>query len=244
MQIQLLTPQTIGKIAAGEVVERPSSVVKELLENAIDAGARRIKIEIRGGGVDWIEITDDGRGMSATELAVAVQRHATSKLRDFEDLDSLTTLGFRGEALPSIGAVSELSIRSQAVGESNGATIQALFGEVTPVRAVAAPDGTTVKVRDLFGNIPARRKFLRQPSTEAGTIGRIVSAYAAAYPEFNSVSSAKVARVLNTDGSGDLISAASGAFGLEVGQAAIPLEPLETDAAVPGVECAAGFARR
>jgi DNA mismatch repair protein MutL len=236
MQIQLLTPQTIGKIAAGEVVERPSSVVKELLENAIDAGARRIKIEIRGGGVDWIEITDDGRGMSATELAVAVQRHATSKLRDFEDLDSLTTLGFRGEALPSIGAVSELSIRSQAVGESNGATIQALFGEVTPVRAVAVPDGTTVTVRDLFGNVPARRKFLRQPSTEAGTIGRIISAYAAAYPDVQFGLTSDGRSVFHTDGSGDLVAAASGAFGLEVGQAAIPLEPLETDAAIPGVE--------
>src|SRR5215203_3547566 len=236
MQIELLTPQTIGKIAAGEVVERPSSVVKELLENAIDAGARRIKIEIRGGGVDWIEIADDGRGMSATELAVAVQRHATSKLRDFEDLDSLTTLGFRGEALPSIGAVSELSIRSRAAGESNGAVIEAVFGEVAPVRAVAAPDGTTVKVRDLFGNVPARRKFLRRPSTEAGTIGRIVSAYAAAYPDvqFGLISEGR--SIFNTDGSGDLVSAASGAFGLEVGQAAILLELLEPEAAISGVD--------
>jgi DNA mismatch repair protein MutL len=236
MTIQILNSETIGKIAAGEVVERPSSVVKELLENALDAGSRRIAVDIRGGGVDLIEMTDDGCGIPPAELAMAIQRHATSKLQSFADLDRLDTLGFRGEALPSIAAVSRLTIRTRVAAQSAGALLAVDFGEETAVTTAGAPLGTTVSVRDLFANIPARRKFLRQASTEAGNIGRIVSAYAAAYPEIQFTLMSDGRRALGTDGGGDLVAAASGALGADVGKAAIPMSPLDPDAAVPGVE--------
>jgi DNA mismatch repair protein MutL len=235
MSIRLLAHDTIGKIAAGEVVERPASAAKELLENALDAGARRVQIEIAGGGIDLIEVGDDGCGIPMAELPLAVQRHATSKLATFDDLDRLSTLGFRGEALPSVGAVSSLTIRTRERDAASGAVIQVEFGEVRGPRAVAAPTGTTVTVRDLFGNVPARRKFLRQPGTESGYIGRAVEAYAAAYPGVALSLTVDGRRVLTTDGAGDPIAAAAGAFGLEVGEATLPLEPLEASATVPGV---------
>ena len=233
--IQLLTDETIGKIAAGEVVERPASVVKELIENALDAGARRIGVEIRGGGTDLIEVTDDGHGMRADDLALAIQRHATSKLAAFEDLDTLQSLGFRGEALPSIAAVSAFAVRSRETAAAVGAAIEVRFGESTAVRSVAAPPGTTVTIRDLFANVPARRKFLRQATTELAYIGRVVAAYAAAYPLVQFHLTVDGRRVLGTDGSGDPIAAAVGVWGAEVGAAALTLEPLDEAAAVPGV---------
>ena len=236
MALRLLSQETIGKIAAGEVVERPASVVKELLENALDAGARRIAIEVRGGGCDLIEIGDDGCGIAADDLPLAVQRHATSKLQSFEDLDRLGTLGFRGEALPSIAAVSRLTIRSRSPDAAVATELAIDFGAVRPARAVAAPVGTTVTVRDLFGNVPARRKFLRQSATEAAYAQRAVAAYAAAYPAVQIALTVDGRRVLGTDGSGDAVAAAVGAFGPEVGQAVLALEPLEAAAAVPGVD--------
>lgn len=235
MSIRLLANDTIGKIAAGEVVERPASAAKELLENALDAGATRVQVEIAGGGIDLIEVADDGCGIPFGELPLAVQRHATSKLATFEDLDRLKTLGFRGEALPSIGAVSSLTIRTRERDAASGAVMQVEFGETRGPRPVAAPVGTTVTVRDLFGNVPARRKFLRQPGTESGYIGRAVEAYAAAYPAVAFSFTVDGRRAFSTDGSGDPFAAAAGAFGLEVGEAAILLEPLEESAAVSGV---------
>ncbi|MGH2561975.1 MAG: DNA mismatch repair endonuclease MutL, partial [Thermomicrobiales bacterium] len=236
MTIQLLNEKTIGKIAAGEVVERPASVAKELLENALDAGARRVTIEMRGGGSDFIEVSDDGCGIAVEELAVAVRRHATSKLNSFDDLNMLHTLGFRGEALPSIAAVSRLTIRSRAQGAASGAVLGVSYGEVEPARATGSSVGTTVTVKDLFGNVPARRKFLRQPSTESAYINRIVGAYAAAYPTIQYALSNDGRRVFGTDGTGDLIGAATGVFGADVAGAALVLEPLDEAAAVPGVE--------
>ncbi|MEA2523265.1 MAG: mismatch repair protein MutL [Thermomicrobiales bacterium] len=235
MSIRLLANDTIGKIAAGEVVERPASAAKELLENALDAGATRVQVEIAGGGIDLIEVADDGCGIPLGELPLAVQRHATSKLATFEDLDRLKTLGFRGEALPSIGAVSSLTIRTRERDAASGAVMQVEFGETRGPRPVAAPVGTTVTVRDLFGNVPARRKFLRQPGTESGYIARAAEAYAAAYPAVAFSFTVDGRRAFSTDGSGDPIAAAAGAFGLEVGEAAILLEPLEESAAVSGV---------
>jgi DNA mismatch repair protein MutL len=235
MTIRLLTHDTIGKIAAGEVVERPASAAKELLENALDAGATRVQIEVAGGGIDLIEVADDGCGLAIDELPLAIQRHATSKLATFDDLDRLTTLGFRGEALPSIGAVSSLTIRTRRRGADSGAVMQVEFGETYDPRPIAAPVGTTVTVRDLFGNVPARRKFLRQPGTESGYIGRAAEAYAAAYSTVAVSLTVDGRRAFSTDGSGDAIAAAAGAFGLEVGEAALPLEPLDESAAIPGV---------
>ena len=238
MPIRLLTTDTIGKIAAGEVVERPASVVKELLENAIDAGARRISVEIRNGGSDLIEVVDDGHGMGPDDLAVAIQRHATSKLSAFEDLDTLQTLGFRGEALPSIAAVSSLTLASRTTDATTGSAVRVEFGSVGGVETVAAPAGTRVAVRDLFANVPARRKFLRQASTETGYAARVVSSYAAAYPGVSVTLSIDGRRIFGTDGSGDSIAAASAVYGPEVGGSALRLAPLDEAAAVPGVTVA------
>jgi DNA mismatch repair protein MutL len=234
MTLRLLDERTIGKIAAGEVVERPVSVVKELVENAIDAGASRVRVTVKGGGIELIEVVDDGRGMSTTDLPLAVQRHATSKLAAFEDLDSLSTLGFRGEALPSIGAVSDLAIRSRVPEATHASLLRVSYGDVAAAVAVGAAAGTAVTVRDLFANVPARRKFLRQPGTETGYIQRAVAAYAAVYPEIAFELTIDGRRAFVTDGSGDTIAAATAAFGAEVGRAAILLEPPEESAAVPG----------
>ena len=235
MTLRLLDERTIGKIAAGEVVERPVSVVKELVENALDAGASRIRIAARGGGVELIEVVDNGLGIAAADLPLAVQRHATSKLSSFEDLDRLTTLGFRGEALPSIGAVCALAIRSRTPDASHATLLRITFGEIAAPVSVGAAEGTAVTARDLFANVPARRKFLRQPGTETGYIQRAVAAYAAAYPAVAFDLSIDGRRVFVSDGAGDAIAAATAAWGPDVGRAAIPLEPLEESAAIPGV---------
>ncbi|MDQ3227619.1 MAG: DNA mismatch repair endonuclease MutL [Chloroflexota bacterium] len=238
MSLRLLDERTIGKIAAGEVVERPVSVVKELLENALDAGATRIRVAVRGGGIELIEVVDDGYGIAPVDLSLAVQRHATSKLSAFEDLDSLTTLGFRGEALPSVGAVSSLAIRSRTQDASHASLLRVTFGDVSPAVSVGAAIGTAVTARDLFGNVPARRKFLRQPGTETGYIQRAVAAYAASYPAVAFELTIDGRRAFASDGSGDAVAAATAAFGPDVGQAALLLEPLDESAAVPGMSVA------
>jgi len=238
MTVQLLAADTIGKIAAGEVVERPASVVKELLENAIDANARRISVAIRGGGLELIEVADDGAGIAPSELPVALQRHATSKLRSFEDLDHLATLGFRGEALPSIAAISTFRLRSRQAGAAYGVEVRVDAGQMAAPESVAAPIGTVTTVRDLFANVPARLKFLRQRTTEATAITRTVAAYAAAYPEIAIQLTADDRRIFTTAGAGDLTAAATGVYGPEVGLAVLPLSPLDEAAAVPGVAVA------
>ncbi len=235
MPIQLLTSETIGKIAAGEVVERPSSVVKELIENAIDAGASRIAIQIADGGGSLIRVSDDGVGMSIEDLPVAIQRHATSKLTGFDDLERLATLGFRGEAIPSIGAVSNLTIRSTARGASAGARIGLEYGVTVPPRVDAAPAGTTVTVGDLFGNVPARRKFLRQPSTEASYISRLIGAYACNRSDIRWSLVNEGRKVISTPGTGDDVHAAIGVFGPELAEDVLTLRSDGSEMAVPGV---------
>jgi DNA mismatch repair protein MutL len=233
MSIHLLTEETIGKIAAGEVVERPVSVVKELIENAIDAHATRISVEIEVGGGKQIRVSDNGIGMTRDELPLAVTRHATSKLTTFDDLERLRTLGFRGEALPSISAVAEVAIRSSS-GDSGG-TLAVDFGRVGAPKVDAAPRGTTVTVRDLFANVPARRKFLRQPSTEATYISRLIGAYACHRSDIQWSLTTDGRRSVRTDGSGDDVSAALGVFGTELADEVLPLTDLDADARVPGV---------
>jgi len=180
-----LPKQVVDMIAAGEVIERPASVVRELVENALDAGARRIDIRAEGGGKDRIAVTDDGEGIDASDLPLAVLSHATSKLKDAEDLFGIRTLGFRGEALPSIGAVSRLKVTSRAAGADAGATLEVLGGEATPPKAVGCPDGTTVDVRKLFFNTPVRRRFLRRDATELAHITEQVALYALAHPSLH-----------------------------------------------------------
>ena len=180
MPIQKLPSALVDQIAAGEVVERPASVVKELLENSLDAGARHIDIDIEGGGATLIRILDDGQGIAADELALAVQRHATSKISTLDDLAAITSLGFRGEALPSIGSVSRMRVASRREGAIEAVEIRVDGGEVGDIKPSSQPRGTLIEVRDLFFNVPARRKFLRAESTEWGHIARLVERFALA----------------------------------------------------------------
>jgi DNA mismatch repair protein MutL len=174
MPIRVLPDELVDQIAAGEVIERPASVVKELVENALDAGATRIEIDIERGGVGLVRVRDDGGGIAAGELQLALARHATSKIASLEELEALTTLGFRGEALPSIGSVSRLRILSRTATAGQGAELSLDGGASARVRPAAHPAGTTVEVRDLFFNVPARRKFVRSDATELGHIARLV----------------------------------------------------------------------
>jgi len=174
MPIRVLPSELVDQIAAGEVIERPASVVKELVENSLDAGAHRIEIDVERGGIGLIRVRDDGAGITSAELATAVARHATSKIASLEDLEAVTTLGFRGEALPSIGSVARLRIASQAGGAAAAAEITVDGAAVGGVRPAAHPHGTSVEVRDLFFNVPARRKFVRSDATELAHIVRLV----------------------------------------------------------------------
>ena len=182
-RIQRLSDDLVNKIAAGEVVERPASVVKELIENALDAGARQIAVEIHGGGRTFLRVHDDGCGMSRDDARLAIERHATSKLRTLEDLASVATHGFRGEALPSIASVAHLVLRTRDESSSAGTEVEVQFGRLVHVRDVGHPRGTTVEVHDLFGAVPARRKFLRADSTEAGHVAETVTLAALAHPQ-------------------------------------------------------------
>jgi DNA mismatch repair protein MutL len=231
----MLTIDTIGKIAAGEVVERPSSVVKELIENSIDAGATRISVDIEDGGGRLIRVSDDGAGMSPEDLQAAILRHATSKLQQFDDLEHLATLGFRGEALPSIGAVSNMVIRSAAQGSTAGGRVALEYGVTIPLRAEAAVKGTTVTVGDLFGNVPARRKFLRQPSTEASYISRLIGAYASNRSDIRWTLTNDGRKAISTPGTGNDADAAIGVFGTELADEILILQSRGAESAVPGV---------
>ena len=183
MPIRILPNELIDQIAAGEVIERPASVIKELVENSLDAGARRIEVDIERGGVGLMRVRDDGSGISAEELPVAICRHATSKIAGLDDLAAITTLGFRGEALPSIGSVARLRVISHPSDTERGAEIAVDGGAVAAVRPAAHPPGTTVEVRDLFFNIPARRKFVRSAPTETGHIARLLERLALSRPD-------------------------------------------------------------
>jgi DNA mismatch repair protein MutL len=174
MPIRVLDNHLIDQIAAGEVIERPASIVKELVENSLDAGARSIEVEIEAGGVRLTRVRDDGSGIPADELALALSRHATSKIRSAADLGAITTLGFRGEALPSIASVSRFEIVSRHVDAERAASVSVDAGAVGGIAPAAHPPGTTVEVRDLFYNLPARRKFLRSEVTEQGHIVRLL----------------------------------------------------------------------
>jgi DNA mismatch repair protein MutL len=181
-KIHVLPDVLANKIAAGEVVERPASIVKELLENAIDAGARRIEIAIEGGGRQLIRITDDGEGMSRDDALIAFERHATSKLRVAEDLEAITTLGFRGEALGSIASVAKVRLRTQTAQDLMGTEVTISGGRVLSVQEIAVPTGAEFEIRDLFFNVPARRKFLKSDATESFHIANLVTHYALSHP--------------------------------------------------------------
>src|SRR5215475_13027545 len=182
-KIHVLSEAVANKIAAGEVVERPASVVKELLENSLDAGAHRIRIQVEAGGKKLIQITDDGCGMVRDDALLAFERHATSKLKNAEDLLSVATLGFRGEALPSISSVSRLRLETRAPEESAGIVVEINGGKIFKVEEAGLPIGTSLTMRDLFFNTPARKKFLKAESTELSHIASLVTHYALAHPD-------------------------------------------------------------
>src|SRR5947199_3876280 len=182
-RIRVLSDNVANKIAAGEVVERPSSIVKELLENSLDAGATRIRIEVEAGGRKLIAITDNGCGMGQDDAMLAFERHATSKIHDADDLLNIDTLGFRGEALPSIASVSRLTLETRQDGDTSGTRIEIAGGKLLKVEETGAPTGTAIIVRDLFFNTPARKKFLKAESTELSHIASLVTHYALAHPE-------------------------------------------------------------
>jgi DNA mismatch repair protein MutL len=181
-RIRILTDQVANQIAAGEVVDRPASVVKELLENALDARATRVRIEIEGGGRKLIRITDNGHGMGRDDAMLAFERHATSKIRSSDDLLEISTLGFRGEALPSIASIARLELTTRADDEDSGTRIEIVGGKLMRVEDTGAPVGTTFTIQDLFFNTPARRKFLKAESTETSHVTALVTHYALAHP--------------------------------------------------------------
>ncbi len=182
-RIHVLSEAVANKIAAGEVVERPASVVKELLENSLDAGAKRIRIQVEAGGKKLIQITDDGCGMVRDDALLAFERHATSKLKNAEDLLSVATLGFRGEALPSIASVSRLRLETRAPDEASGTVVEINGGKIFKVEEAGLPAGTSITIRDLFFNTPARKKFLKAETTELSHIASLVTHYALAHPD-------------------------------------------------------------
>ena len=181
-RIRILSDQVANQIAAGEVVERPASVVKELLENSLDAGATRIRVEVEAGGRKLIRIADNGQGMGRDDALLAFERHATSKLRSSDDLLSIATLGFRGEALPSIASVARVSLETRVAEDEVGTVMEIAGGNLLRVEDGGLPAGTTIAVRDLFFNTPARRKFLRSEQTELGHVAALVTHYALAHP--------------------------------------------------------------
>src|SRR5579859_6636843 len=184
-RIRVLSDQVANQIAAGEVVDRPASVVKELLENALDAGATRIRVEVEAGGRKLIRVTDDGCGMVRDDALLAFELHATSKIRSSDDLLSIATLGFRGEALPSIASISRLELVTRPPEETTGTRIEIAGGKVLAVDDAGGPHGTTIAVRDLFFNTPARRKFMRAETTELAHVTALVTHYALAHPEMH-----------------------------------------------------------
>src|SRR4029079_1056761 len=182
-RIHVLSEAVANKIAAGEVVERPASVVKELLENALDAGATRIKLQIEAGGKKLIQITDDGCGMVRDDAMLAFERHATSKIKDADDLLNISTLGFRGEALPSIASVARLHLETRSPEDDSGTILEINGGKILKVEEAGLPAGTSITIRDLFFNTPARKKFLKAESTELSHIASLVTHYALAHPD-------------------------------------------------------------
>ncbi len=233
--IHVLAPEVAARIAAGEVVERPVSVVRELLDNAIDAGGTRISVETEEGGIALIRVSDDGRGIPPEQVELAFERHATSKIDDAADLSHVHTLGFRGEALPSIAAAADVEIVSRALGEPVG--VQALFVAAQVVRRGArpAPPGTTLTVRELFARLPARRTFLGSAVAEGRQVMVLVSHYALAYPGIAFQLTSGGRRAIATSGDGDLRHAFAAVYGAETGAAMLQVEHEESGVRVSGL---------
>ena len=222
--VHVLDDNTINKIAAGEVVERPASVIKELVENAIDAKADRIEVEIMAGGTSFMRVSDNGIGMSREDAEKAILRHATSKIVQVDDLQAIATLGFRGEALPSIASVSRFNLQTRQAGAELGTEIKITGGKTTEIGVAGCNIGTTIRVEDLFFNTPARKKFLKTNNTESGRINEFIIKLAISHPEiaFKLINNNKSS--LATPGRGDLKETLQSLYGASVGQSLLPLE--------------------
>lgn len=223
-RINLLDKNVSELIAAGEVIERPASIVKELVENSIDAGSSAITIEIKRGGISYIRITDNGFGIAKEDIAIAFKRHATSKIKGADDLDNIASLGFRGEALASIAAVSRIELTSKTSNDQYGHKITLEAGEELELEEAGCPTGTTIIVKDLFYNVPARLKFLKKDISEGNVISGMVDKLALSHPEvsFKFISDNKIK--LHTPGNGELLSAIHALFGKEVSSSMIPVD--------------------
>ena len=223
-QIRVLDDTTINKIAAGEVVERPASVVKELVENAMDAGATAIEIEIMGGGVSFIRVTDNGRGMTREDAQTAILRHATSKISSVSDLQTVATLGFRGEALPTIASVSRFSLLTRRASDDLGTRVDILGGKTPEIEDAGCEIGTSVRVEELFFNTPARKKFLKTNTTEAGKISDYVIRLALSRPDiaFRFINNNRL--TIMTAGDDSLRRAIESIYGGDTAGALIPLD--------------------
>jgi DNA mismatch repair protein MutL len=226
MTIHVLSSDVIAQIAAGEVVERPASVVKELVENALDAGASAISVELQEGGRRLIRVSDNGSGIPSEEVELAVLRHATSKLTAIDDLDRLTTLGFRGEALAAIASISRMSLVTRAAGESAGTSIRLEGGHITSREATGAPQGTVITIENLFFNTPARLKFLKKEATERQAVSALVSRYAMAYPHVRFILHQGNQEALHTTGSGELRNVLAEIYGVETAAEMLEVVPL------------------
>jgi len=224
MPIKVLDQLLVSKIAAGEVVERPASVVKELVENALDANATLISVEVQGGGTSLIRVADSGCGIPENEVELAFHRYATSKIDRLTDLERINTLGFRGEALPSIAAVADVEITTIAEGEAVGNHLKLQNGDIVSREKIGRPRGTTVTVRHLFRNVPARLKFLKSPTTENGHIANLVSQYALAYPEVGFTLSIDDRTTLQTTGNGILRDVAAEVYGMDIATGMLNIE--------------------
>ena len=235
MPIQVLAPDVAARIAAGEVVERPASVVKELVENALDGGATSISVEVQAGGLELVRVTDDGAGIAAADTASLFQRHATSKLRAAEDLAAVHTMGFRGEALYSLGAAAWVTMLTRRSEEPVGVYLEARNSQVIRNEPRGAPAGTTVTVRHLFRDLPARRKFLRSPQAELGRVQNVVAAYVLAFPEVRFSLTSDGRQTLVSPGGGELSDAAIAAHGSQVAPALLPVEGGDGAIAVDGL---------
>lgn len=235
MPIHKLDKNTADQIAAGEVVENPSSAVKELLENALDAGAKRIKITLKKGGLEEITVTDDGSGIPSHELPLAFQRHATSKINNLADLEKIETLGFRGEALPSIASVAKVSLTSRHETEETGSYLALEAGKEQEFQKLGFPVGTRVTVRDLFFNTPARRKFLKGTPAETARTARTVQVLALSRPDVSFILQKESATFLETPGDGRLLNVISSLFGSDLARELVKLDNLvEGDLSLSG----------
>src|SRR5579871_920527 len=212
-RIVLLDENTANRIAAGEVVERPASAVKELVENAIDAGASQIAIRLEEGGKQQLVVADNGWGMTRADAVLALQRHATSKIRSADDLFAIHTLGFRGEALPSIASVSRLTVTTKPPDEESGTRLQVVGGDIESAEEVAARDGTSIEVADLFFNTPARLKFLKSTPTEMARAIEVVGQLAVAYPGIAFRLRSGSQEVFSTPGTGEPLAALAAVWG-------------------------------